>query len=151
MVGMFSKVRKMLRLKSQKDWYERAKKVLPGASFGNFEPFVFIKEGKGSRIWDEDDNEYVDYLIGSGPMLLGHGNDEVLDAVCTQLTRGMTFFTNNSLGVQLAEEITSAVKCAEHVRYVSSGGEADMYAIRLARAFTGKNKIIKFKNKAVQR
>ncbi len=134
----------MLKVNSQKDWFERAKKVLPGASFGNFEPSVFIKEGKGSRIWDEDDNEYIDYLIGSGPMLLGHGNEEVLDAVYDQLTRGMTFFTNNSLGVKLAEQISSAVKCAEHIRYVSSGGEADMYAIRLARAFTGKNKIIKF-------
>ena len=107
----------MLKVNSQKDWFERAKKVLPGASFGNFEPSVFIKEGKGSRIWDEDDNEYIDYLIGSGPMLLGHGNEEVLDAVYDQLTRGMTFFTNNSLGVKLAEQISSAVKCAEHIRY----------------------------------
>jgi glutamate-1-semialdehyde 2,1-aminomutase len=134
----------LLRLKSQKEWTERAAQVLPGAGFGNFDPSVFISEGKGSRVWDENRKEYVDYLIGSGPMLLGHGDPEVLEAVIEQLPKGMTFFTNNVLGVQLAEEICNAVKCAEQVRYVSSGGEADMYAIRLARAYTGKNKIIKF-------
>ena len=134
----------MLRLKSQKDWIERATHVLPGGGFGNFDPSVFISEGRGSRVWDENKNEYVDYLIGSGPMLLGHGHPEVLEAVIEQLPKGMTFFTNNTLGVELAEEICSAVKCAEQVRYVSSGGEADMYAIRLARAYTGKSKIIKF-------
>jgi glutamate-1-semialdehyde 2,1-aminomutase len=134
----------MLKLKSQKEWFERAKNVLPAAGFGNFDPSIFIREGKKSRIWDEDNNEYVDYLIGSGPMLLGHGNQEVLDSVFEQLNKGMTFFTNNSAGIELAEEICLAVKSAEHVRYVSSGGEADMYAIRLARAYTGKPKIIKF-------
>ena len=134
----------MLRLKSQKEWMERAAHVLPGGGFGNFDPSVFISEGKGSRVWDENRKEYVDYLIGSGPMLLGHGHPEVLEAVIEQLPKGMTFFTNNTLGVQLAEEICSAVKCAEQARYVTSGGEADMYAIRLARAYTGKNKIIKF-------
>ena len=134
----------MLRLKSQKDWIERAAHVLPGGGFGNFDPSVFISEGRGSRVWDENKKEYVDYLIGSGPMLLGHGHPEVIEAVIEQLPKGMTFFTNNTLGVELAEEICSAVKCAEQVRYVSSGGEADMYAIRLARAYTGKNKIIKF-------
>lgn len=134
----------MLRLNSQKEWMERAANVLPGGGFGNFDPSIFISEGKGSRLWDENRKEYVDYLISSGPMLLGHGHPEVLEAVIEQLPKGMTFFTNNILGVELAEEICSAVKCAEQVRYVSSGGEADMYAIRLARAYTGKNKIIKF-------
>ena len=134
----------MLRLNSQEEWFERASHVLPAAGFGNFDPSIFINEGKGSRVWDENQKEYVDYLIGSGPMLLGHGHPEVLEAVFRQLPRGMTFFTNNSAGVELAEEICKAVKCAQQVRYVSSGGEADMYAIRLARAYTGKSKIIKF-------
>ncbi|MDG2474214.1 MAG: aminotransferase class III-fold pyridoxal phosphate-dependent enzyme [Paracoccaceae bacterium] len=134
----------MFRINSQEEWVERASHVLPGAGFGNFDPSIFISEGKGSRVWDENQKEYVDCLIGSGPMLLGHGHPEVLDAVFEQLPKGMTFFTNNSAGVELAEEICEAVKCAEQVRYVSSGGEADMYAIRLARAYTGKNKIIKF-------
>ncbi|MCB2121838.1 MAG: aminotransferase class III-fold pyridoxal phosphate-dependent enzyme [Rhodobacteraceae bacterium] len=123
---------------------ERARAVLPAGGFGNFDPSIFIREGKGSRVWDADGREYVDYLIGSGPMLLGHGHPEVLEAVAEQLPRGMTFFANNAPGVELAEEICRAVSCAEQVRFLSSGGEADMYAMRLARAFTGRDKIVKF-------
>lgn len=134
----------MLTKLSQADWIERARAVLPGGGFGNFDPSMFIREGRGSRVWDEDGKEYVDLLIGSGPMLLGHGHPEVLEAVQEQLPKGMTFFANNARGVELAEEICSAVPCADQVRYVSSGGEADMYAIRLARAFTGRDKIVKF-------
>lgn len=129
---------------TQQDWIERAKTVLPAGGFGNFDPGIIIREGKGSRVWDEDGNEYIDYLIGSGPMILGHGNDEVLDAVHEQLGKGMTFFANNARGIELGEEICSAVACADQVRYVSSGGEADMYAMRLARAYTRRSKIMKF-------
>ncbi len=129
---------------TQADWFERAKAVLPGGGFGNFDPTMFVREGKGSRLWDENGKEYIDLLIGSGPMLLGHGHPEVLEAVAEQLPKGMTFFANNALGVELAEEICRAVPCADQIRYVSSGGEADMYAIRLARAFTGRDKIVKF-------
>ena len=125
-------------------WLERAQNVLPGGGFGNFDPTVFIRDGKGSRVFDEDGREYIDYLIGSGPMLLGHGHPEVLDVVQSQLGKGMTFFTNNAAGIELAEEICNAMACAEQVRYVTSGGEADMYAMRLARAFTGREKIMKF-------
>ncbi|MCW3780479.1 aspartate aminotransferase family protein [Defluviimonas salinarum] len=123
---------------------DRARAVLPAGGFGNFDPSVFIREGKGSRVWDEDGREYVDYLIGSGPMLLGHGHPEVLEVVAEQLPKGMTFFANNAPGVELAEEICRAVPCAEQVRFLSSGGEADMYAMRLARAHTGRDKILKF-------
>lgn len=126
------------------DWQARARAVLPGGGFGNFDPSVFIARGKGSRVWDEDGREFIDYLIGSGPMLLGHGHPEVLEAVEKQLKNGLTFFANNSAAIELAEEIIRAVPCAEQLRYVSSGGEADMYAMRLARAFTGRKKIIKF-------
>ncbi|MEM7428401.1 MAG: aminotransferase class III-fold pyridoxal phosphate-dependent enzyme [Pseudomonadota bacterium] len=129
---------------SQADWIERAQKVLPAGGFGNFDPGVIVREGKGARVWDEDGNEYIDYLIGSGPMLIGHGHEEVLDAVNEQLGKGMTFFANNARGVELAEEICNAVACAEQVRYVSTGGEADMYAMRLGRAHTGRDKIMKF-------
>ncbi|MCV2887875.1 aspartate aminotransferase family protein [Ruegeria aquimaris] len=134
----------MLTTLSQSDWAARARAVLPGGGFGNFDPSLFIREGQGSRVWDEDGKEYVDLLIGSGPMLLGHGHPEVLEAVAEQLPRGMTFFANNTAGVELAEEICRAVPCADQIRYVSSGGEADMYAIRLARAFTGRDRIVKF-------
>ena len=129
---------------TQSDLIARAKKVLPGGGFGNFNPGIIIREGKGSRVWDMDGNEYIDYLIGSGPMMLGHGHPEVLDAVHEQLEKGMTFFANNPHGIELAEEICNAMACAEQVRFVSTGGEADMYAMRLARAFTGRDKIVKF-------
>ncbi len=129
---------------TQSDLIARAKKVLPGGGFGNFDPGIIIREGKGSRVWDMDGNEYIDYLIGSGPMMLGHGHPEVLDAVHEQLDKGMTFFANNPHGIELAEEICNAMACAEQVRFVSTGGEADMYAMRLARAFTGRDKIVKF-------
>ncbi len=129
---------------TQSDWAERARAVLPAGGFGNFDPSMFIREGRGARVWDEDGKEYVDYLIGSGPMLLGHGHPEVLEAVAEQVPKGMTFFANNSAGVELAEEICRAVACAEQVRFLASGGEADMYAMRLARAYTGRDKILKF-------
>jgi len=134
----------MKKIKTQSEWIERAKQVLPAAGFGNFDNDVIISEGKGSKVWDKDGNEYIDYLIGSGPMLLGHGHPEVLETIFEQLPLGMTFFANNDKGIELAEEICKAVSCAEKIRYVSSGGEADMYAMRLARAYTGKEKIIKF-------
>ena len=77
-------------------------------------------------------------------MLLGHGHPEVMEAVLEQLPKGMTFFANNAKGIELAEAIVDAVPCCEQVRFVASGGEADMYAIRLARAYTGRDKILKF-------
>ncbi len=134
----------MLTQTSQADWLTRAKEVLPGGGFGNFDPSIFIRDGQGARVRDEDGNEFIDYLIGSGPMLLGHGHPEVLEAVYEQLPKGMTFFANNTAAIELAEAIVAAVPCAEQLRYVSSGGEADMYAIRAARAFTGRDKIVKF-------
>ena len=134
----------MQKLTSQSDWIARAGAVLPAGGFGNFDPGIMIARGTGSHVWDEDGNEYIDYLIGSGPMLLGHGHPEVMEAVLEQLPKGMTFFANNSKGVELAEAIVDAVPCCEQVRFVASGGEADMYAIRLARAYTGRNKILKF-------
>lgn len=129
---------------SQQEIVSRASSVLPAASFGNFDANVIIREGKGSRIWDEDGTEYIDYLIGSGPMILGHCHPEVLEAVQEQVAKGFTFFTNNARGIELAEEISKAVACADQVRFASTGSEADMYAMRLARAYTGRDKILKF-------
>ena len=134
----------MLRSHTQAEWIARAKEVLPAAGFGNFDAGIVIARGEGSHVWDEDGKEYVDYLIGSGPMLLGHGHPEVTEAVLQQLPLGTTFFANNARGIELAEAIVEAVPCCEQVRFVTSGGEADMYAIRLARAYTGKSKILKF-------
>ncbi|RBW60718.1 aspartate aminotransferase family protein [Ruegeria sp. A3M17] len=134
----------MLKINTQSEWIARANEVLPAGGFGNFDPGIIIARGEGSHVWDEDGNEYVDYLIGSGPMLLGHGHPEVIEAVLEQLPKGMTFFANNARGIELAEAIVDAVPCCEQVRFVAAGGEADMYAIRLARAYTGRSKILKF-------
>ncbi|MEQ8651151.1 MAG: aminotransferase class III-fold pyridoxal phosphate-dependent enzyme [Kiloniellales bacterium] len=128
----------------EEDLLARAAKVLPAGGFGNFDPSIVIREGRGGRVWDESGREYIDYLIGSGPMLVGHGHPEVLAAVEAQIKRGMTFFANNAEGIRLAEEICEALPCADQLRYVSTGSEADMYAIRLARAHSGREKILKF-------
>lgn len=123
---------------------ERARRVLPAGGFGNYAADIVIARGEGGRVWDEDGVEYVDLLIGSGPMLIGHSHPEVLEAVREQLPLGQTFFANNARGIELAEQIVADMACAEKVRFVSTGGEADMYAIRLARAHTGREKILKF-------
>jgi len=129
---------------AENDIFETAQRVLPGGSFGNFPAEVVIREGKGGRVWDENGKEYVDYLLGSGPMLVGHAHPEVTAAAQEQIAKGTTFFANNRLGIELAEEIVDAVPCAEQVRFVSSGSEADLYAMRAARAFTRRDKILKF-------
>ncbi|MGB2258844.1 MAG: aspartate aminotransferase family protein [Candidatus Puniceispirillaceae bacterium] len=134
----------MRKIHTQAEWIAKAKDVLPAGGFGNFDHSIIIARGEGSHVWDEDGNAYIDYLIGSGPMLVGHSHPEVLEAVLQQLPKGMTFFANNARGIELADAICDAVPCCEQVRFVTSGGEADMYAIRLARAFTGKTKILKF-------
>src|ERR1700681_4146048 len=124
--------------------FETAKRVLPGGTFGNFPGEVVIREGKGGRVWDEEGKEYVDFLLGSGPMLVGHAHPEVTEAAQAQIARGTTFFANNRLGIELAEAIVEAVACAEQVRFVSSGSAADLYAMRAARAYTRRDKILKF-------
>ncbi|MCA0250071.1 MAG: aminotransferase class III-fold pyridoxal phosphate-dependent enzyme [Proteobacteria bacterium] len=123
---------------------EQAKRVLPGGSFGNMPAEVILKEGKGGRIYDESGKEYVDFLLGSGPMFIGHAHPEVTAAVQAQLPLGTTFFGNNRHGIALAEAIVDAVPCAEQVRFVCSGTEADLYAMRAARAFRKRDKILKF-------
>lgn len=123
---------------------ERAAHVMPGGGFGNFDPTLVIARGDGSRVWDEDGREYVDLLIGSGPMYVGHSHPEVVEAVARQLPLGQTFFANSRPGIELAERIVEDMACADQVRFVSSGSEADMYAIRLARAHTGRDLILKF-------
>ncbi len=123
---------------------EKAKRVLPGGTFGNFPGEVVIREGRAGRVWDEDGKEYVDFLLGSGPMLVGHAHPEVTAAAQERIARGTTFFANNRWGIELAEAIVAAVPCAEQVRFVSSGSEADLYAMRAARAFRKRDKILKF-------
>ena len=121
-----------------------AQRVLPGGTFGNTPSRTVLREGRGSHVWDVSGNEYVDYLLGSGPMFIGHAHPEVTRAVVDQVGRGSTFFANNEHGIRLAAAIVDAVACADQVRFVSSGSEADAYAMRLARAFRKRDKILKF-------
>ncbi len=129
---------------AQRDLLQRARRVLPGGTFGNTAGDIVIREGRGGRVWDENGREYIDFLLGSGPMLVGHAHPDVTEAVRAQVGLGTTFFANNRLGIELAELIVDAVPCAEQVRYVSSGTEADAYAMRLVRAYRGRDKILKF-------
>ena len=130
--------------KTESSLYDRAQQVLPGGTFGNVDAEIIIREGKGSRVWDHNGKEYVDYLLGSGPMIVGHAHPEVTAAVQAQLEKGTTFFANNPQGIELAEALVDAVPCAEKVRFVSTGSEADAFAIRLSRAYRGRSKILKF-------
>ncbi len=123
---------------------ERARKVLPAGTFGNTALDIVIERGKGGHVWDVSGNEYIDFLLGSGPMLIGHAHPKVEAAVLAQVPLGTTYFVNNPHGIKLAEEIVAAVPCAEQVRFVSSGTEADLYAMRVARAYMKRDKILKF-------
>lgn len=131
--------------------FAAAKKIIPGGvnspvrAFGNVghEP-VFYDHAKGSRVWDVDGNEYTDFICSWGPMILGHGDDDVLSAVRAQLTRGVSYGAPCEAELKLAEAICDIVPHVEQVRMVSSGTEATMTALRLSRGVTGRSKIIKF-------
>ncbi len=126
----------------------KAQRYLPGGTLGNIRfsddlAFV-IKAGKGSKLYDMSGNEYIDYLLGSGPMVLGHAHPAVVAAVREYLERGSTYFTLNEPAIELAETICEAVPCGEKIRFCSTGSEATFFALRVARAFTKKDKILKF-------
>lgn len=121
-----------------------AKRVLPGGGFGNLASDIVIAEGQGARVRDVSGNEYVDFLLGSGLMFIGHAHPDVVAAVQAQILKGTTFFANSEPGIRLAAALVDAVPCAEQVRFTSTGTEADVYAMRLARAFRGRDKILKF-------
>ena len=122
----------------------RASSVLPQSNLGNINYEMIIKKGLRGHVWDESGNEYIDYLLGSGPMVVGHSHPKVIESVLNQLDNGTTFFATNEKAIQLAEEIVKAVPCAEKVRFFSTGSEATLYAMRTARAYTRKDKILKF-------
>ena len=116
----------------------RAAKVLPGASLGSFQlpldQTIVIAEGRGPRLWDVDGNEYIDYVLGSGPMLIGHAHPAVVEAVQRQAAKGSTFYSLNEPIIALSEAIVDAVPCAEAIKFVSTGTEATFHALRIARA-----------------
>jgi len=130
--------------------YERAVRVIPGGvnsparafrAVGGSPPF--IASGKGARMYDVDGNEYIDYVGSWGPLILGHANDEIVDAVKRAVENGSSFGAATELEVRFAEMIAGAVPSIEMVRLVTSGTEAVMSAIRLARGYTGRDKVIK--------
>jgi len=123
---------------------ETASRVTPGGSFGNLPTELVIRKGSGGRVWDESGNSYVDFLLGSGPMFIGHGHPDVTSAVAAQVPLGTTFFGPNRFGVKLADAIIGAVACAEKLRFVCTGTEATMYALRAARAWRKRDRILKF-------
>ena len=134
----------IIRTDAETEVARTGRRVMPGGGFGNLSHDMVIREGRGGRVWDMSGNRYVDFLLGSGPMLIGHAHPDVTAAVQAQIARGTTFFANNEQGIQLAAAIVDAVSCAEQVRYTSSGSEATHYCMRLARAYTGRSKIMKF-------
>ena len=131
--------------------FEEAKRYFPGGVSSPVRAFktvigapLFIKRGKGSRVWDEDDNEFIDFCCSWGPLILGHADDRVVDSVGYALKNGTSFGTPTRYENILGKLILENHAYVEKIRFVSSGTEAVMSAVRLARGFTGKNKIIKF-------
>jgi len=123
-------------------------RVLPGGVLGGYyapqELAFIVREARGPRLVDFSGREYVDYILGSGPLVLGHAHPAVVAAVEEQLRKGTTYFQLSEPTLALAEEICRAVPCAEQVRFCSTGTEATFFALRLCRAYRKKDKILKF-------
>ena len=107
-------------------------------------PF-FVKKGKGARIWDADGNAYIDYVLSWGPLILGHSHPRVVRAIQEAAARGTSFGAPTALETELAELVNAAYPSMELLRFVNSGTEATMSAIRLARGFTGRDVIVKIR------
>ena len=131
-------------------WFVRSQKVIPGCSqtfSKGYTQFVqgvapiFLQRGKGARVWDVDGNEYVDYIQGLLPNILGYANDEVTRAASGQIAEGHSFSLPHPLEVQLAEKLTQLIPCAEMVRFGKNGSDVTAGAVRAARAFTGRERI----------
>lgn len=131
--------------------FDKAKNYFPGGVNSPVRAFksvygtpLFIERGDKARIWDADGNEFIDYCCSWGPLILGHNNDQIREAVAAQLYKGLSFGAPTRLENELAELILSRNSYIEMIRFVSSGTEAVMSAIRLARGFTKRDKIVKF-------
>ena len=134
---------------SQRELFEIADRVLPGAGLGSYsladDIRLIYSHGKGSRLWDVDGNEYIDYVGGAGALILGHSHPSVVKAAQAQFERGAHMFGSlNDVAIALAERLVNDIPCAEKIAYATTGSEATAYAMRLARAFTGRSKILKF-------
>jgi len=142
---------KSMNTKKSDTLFERAQQFIPGGVNSPVRAFksvgrnpVFIKKALGSKMWDEDGNEYIDFIGSWGPMILGHAHPLIIEAIQKTAIDGTSFGAATEREVEMAELIHSIMPAVEMVRMVNSGTEATMSAIRLARAFTKRNKIIKF-------
>ena len=133
---------------NSEELFNKTKEILPGgvnSPVRAYKPYPFFaKEAKGCRITDIDGKTYIDHCLSYGPMILGHANEKVVEAINEQSKKGTVYGVPSEKELQLAEEIINRVPCAEMVRFVNSGGEATMSAIRLARGYTKRDKIVKF-------
>ncbi|MSS69947.1 MAG: aspartate aminotransferase family protein [Candidatus Latescibacteria bacterium] len=137
-----------MSVEHMRDLLSRANRALVGGSLGMFQlpddlALVF-SHGAGSRVFDVAGRAYIDCVLGSGPLILGHAHPAVVAAIQKQVALGSTFYTLNEPAILLAEKLIEAIPCAETVRFVATGSEADHYAVRIARAFTGRDKVLKF-------
>lgn len=125
-----------------------AGKYLAGGGTGLFvippELNLVVERGQGSRVWDVAGREYVDYHLSSGPVLLGHAHPAITEAVNARLPKGTTYYFLNEPEIELARRLVEAIPCGQVVHYAGSGTEATFYSLRIARAFTGRNKVLKF-------
>src|SRR5210317_718117 len=131
--------------------FAEAEKVIPGGVNSPVRAFkgvggtpIFVKEAKGAYLYDEDDNRLIDYINSWGPMILGHAYEPVVNSVIDKAKKGTSFGMPTEIETELAQLAVSMVPNIDKIRFVNSGTEACMSAIRLARGFTGKDKIIKF-------
>lgn len=129
--------------------YDRARRVMPKGVSSNFrywgpDSTPVIARGKGARVWDADGNEFIDYRLGWGPIILGHADDRVNKAVRQAIENGTLFAAATELEVSVAEKIVKLVPGMEMLRFTTTGTEATMHALRVARAYTGREKFIKF-------
>lgn len=126
----------------------RSLAVFPGGSLGEYnlppELSVVLARGEGAAVWDTDGRRFTDFTMGWGSVILGHAHPVIVEAVRHQVTLGSNFAYVSAPALELAEELTRAVACAERVRFCASGTEAVAYAVRLARAYTRRPKIVKF-------
>lgn len=133
---------------NSKDLFEQAKELIPGgvnSPLRAFKPYpFFVKEGKGSHLIDVDGNDYIDYCMAYGPLILGHANEKVVEGLEEKVGLGTTYGAPTENEIVLAQEVVDRIPSAEMVRFTNSGTEATMSAIRVARGFTNKDKIVKF-------
>jgi len=134
--------------KNQRGLVDLSFKLFPGGSFGEFnlprELSTVLSHGKGSKLYDVFGKEFIDYSLSWGSVILGHAHPAITEAVTKQIERGSSFSYVNEVALELADELVRAIPCAQKIRFAASGTEATFYALRFARAFTGKSKILKF-------